>query len=181
MGPDVVSDSPNSRSAGIWHSVPPRGRTSRTGTPRAHLEPPKYADPMNADAAPNPSMQPADPSIRIPDARYPERLDGARQVLQQRGFAAMLVGVGPDLRYLAGFVGEPMERLTLLVIPCQGPISFVVPRLEASKAAATQLVRGGAAEVIPFEETDDAARVIADLLAGPVLAAGDAAWERICV
>ena len=141
---------------------------------------------MNADAAPESATNPSpaanpDLAVRIPDARYPERLEGVRRALQRRGFAAMLVGVGPDLRYLTGFVGEPMERLTLLVVPCEGPVSFVVPQLEATKASATPLVRAGAAEVVPFGETDDAALVIADLLAAPGIAAGDAAWERICV
>ena len=78
----------------------------------------------------------------------------------------MLIGVGPDLRYLTGFVGEPMERVTLLVIPRRGPVSFVVPQLEAQKARTTPLVAGGNAEVVPFEETDDAPTMVARLLIG---------------
>jgi Xaa-Pro aminopeptidase len=89
------------------------------------------------------------------------------------------VGVGPDLRYLTGFVGEPMERLTLLVVPPEGPVSFVVPRLEAQKASTTPLVRAGAASVVPFEETEDAAQIVADLLARPETAAGRGAWEPL--
>ena len=81
-----------------------------------------------------------------------------------RGFAALLVGVGPDLRYLTGFAGEPMERVTLLVIPRDGAVSFVVPRLEAEKARTTPLVAGGHAEVIAFGETDDAVAVVAGLV-----------------
>ena len=34
-----------------------------------------------------------------------------------RGLDALLVGVGADLRYLAGYAALPLERLTLLVIP----------------------------------------------------------------
>jgi Xaa-Pro aminopeptidase len=101
---------------------------------------------------------------RIPDDRYPHRLEACRQALAEHAMAALLVGVGPDLRYLTGFVGEPMERLTLLVVPSDGPVSFVVPRLEAEKASATPLVRAGAAQVVPFGETDDAARAVADAL-----------------
>ena len=97
----------------------------------------------------------------------------------ERRFAALLIGVGPDLRYLTGFAGEPMERMTLLVVPRPGPVSFVVPHLETQKASATPLVQGGHAEVIPFEETDDAAALVADLLAPRQLASGDAAWEPI--
>lgn len=105
----------------------------------------------------------ADPT-RIPDRRYPERLTSCREAIAERGFAALLIGVGPDLRYLTGFVGEPMERLTLLIVPREGPVSFVVPHLEASKAESTPLVRAGAAEVIAFEETDDAFARVAGLL-----------------
>jgi Xaa-Pro aminopeptidase len=116
---------------------------------------------------------------QIPADRFAARLAACREAIVERGLAALFVGVGPDLRYLTGFVGEPMERLTLLVVPREGPVSFVVPRLEAEKAGATPLVKGGHAEIIPFEETDDAALVVADLLAAPQLAAGDAAWEPI--
>jgi Xaa-Pro aminopeptidase len=126
---------------------------------------------MNA----TPEARPA----RIPDDRYPARLAACRTAVREHEFAALLVGVGPDLRYLTGFVGEPMERLTLLVVPCAGPVSFVVPHLEAQKASTTPLVRAGAATVVPFEETDDAAQLVADLLAHPEVAAGRGAWEPV--
>jgi Xaa-Pro aminopeptidase len=108
----------------------------------------------------------SDPQQRIPADRYVGRLATCREAIAERGFAALLIGVGPDLRYLTGFVGEPMERLTLLVIPDEGPVRFIVPHLEATKAAATPLVLAGAAEVVPFEETDDVAALVARLLTG---------------
>jgi Xaa-Pro aminopeptidase len=114
----------------------------------------------------------SDDSRRIPAERYAARLTAARGALADRGLGAMLIGVGPDLRYLTGFVGEPMERVTLLVIPSRGPVSFVVPQLEAQKARTTPLVAGGNAEVVPFEETDDAPAMVARLLTGTG-AAGD--------
>ena len=101
---------------------------------------------------------------RIPPDRYAARLAACREALAEREFGALLIGVGPDLRYLTGFVGEPMERLTLLVVPREGPVSFVVPRLEAQKARTTPLAAGGYAEVVPFEETDDAPAIVARLL-----------------
>jgi Xaa-Pro aminopeptidase len=101
---------------------------------------------------------------RIPNERFPARLAACREAIAERGFAALLLGVGPDLRYLTGFVGEPMERLTLLVVPREGPVSFVVPRLEAEKARATPLVSGGASTVVAFDETDDAAALVAGIL-----------------
>ena len=58
------------------------------------------------------------------------RLDRAQQGLQARGLDALLVTPGPDLRYLVGYDAVPLERLTCLVIPAQGQIRMVVPRLE---------------------------------------------------
>jgi Xaa-Pro aminopeptidase len=121
----------------------------------------------------------SDSTRQIPADRYAARLAACRKVIVERRFAGLLIGVGPDLRYLSGFAGEPMERITLLVVPREGPVSFVVPHLEAQKASATPLVSGGHAEVISFEETDDAATLVADLFAPRQLASGDAAWEPI--
>src|SRR5664280_1494481 len=102
-----------------------------------------------------------EPSTRhMPAERYAQRLATCRDAVAERGFAALLIGVGPDLRYLTGFVGEPMERVTLLVVPREGPVSFVVPQLEAVKAGATPLAAAGAATVVPFGETDDAAGIV---------------------
>ena len=109
---------------------------------------------------------------QIPAVRFATRLTACREVITERGFAALLIGVGPDLRYLTGFVGEPMERPTLLVIPREGPVSFVVPRLEAAKAGATPLSATGAVTVVPFEETEDAFTLVAGLLAEAGTAAG---------
>jgi Xaa-Pro aminopeptidase len=116
---------------------------------------------------------------QIPADRFADRLAACRETIVERRFAALLIGVGPDLRYLTGFAGEPMERITLLVIPREGPVSFVVPRLEAQKASATPLVRAGHADVVPFEETDNAPALVADLFASRQLASGAAAWEPI--
>jgi Xaa-Pro aminopeptidase len=57
----------------------------------------------------------------VPDERYAERLATCREAIAARGFAALLLGVGSDLRYLTGFVGEPMERLMLLAVPAERP------------------------------------------------------------
>jgi Xaa-Pro aminopeptidase len=116
---------------------------------------------------------------QIPPERYAARLAMCREAIVRREFVALLIGVGPDLRYLTGFVGEPMERLTLLVVPKQGPVWFVVPKLEAAKAAATPPARTGAVEIVAFEETEDAAARVANLLAGARLDSGDSAWEKI--
>ena len=100
----------------------------------------------------------------IPAERFEARLAACRELVVERGFASLLLSVGPDLRYLTGFVGEPMERLTLLIVPREGPVALLVPRLEAQKAAGTPLVAAGSARVVPFDESDDAAALVADML-----------------
>jgi Xaa-Pro aminopeptidase len=102
--------------------------------------------------------------VSIPAERYGARLSALREAIAERGLAGIMVGVGPDLRYLSGFVGDPMERITLLIVPREGPVSFLVPHLEAEKAGGTPLIQNGHATVVPFEETDDAAGLAARLM-----------------
>jgi Xaa-Pro aminopeptidase len=77
---------------------------------------------------------------------------------------ALLVGVGADLRYLTGHTVQPMERLTLLVLPCDGPAALVAPRLEAMAARATPSAEAGLFEVSAWEETDDPVQAVARLI-----------------
>ena len=89
------------------------------------------------------------------------RLDAAREGLARHDAAALLIGVGSDLRYLTGHVAHPMERLTMLVLPATGTSAIVVPRLEAMAAAASPAGAGGLVEVVPWDETDDAYGIVA--------------------
>jgi Xaa-Pro aminopeptidase len=102
-------------------------------------------------------------SGRIPEARFPSRLAEARREAARAGLDALLIGVGADLRYLAGYEALPLERLTLLVLPAAGtaPATLVVPRLEATPALACPGVRTGAIEVATWEETEDPMRLVA--------------------
>jgi len=121
-----------------------------------------------------------DAATTISLERFDARLAACRLAVVERGFASLLLSVGPDLRYLTGFVGEPMERFTLLVVPREGPVSFLVPRLEAQKAAGTPLVAAGSARVVPFDENDDAAALVADMLrshAAAPIGVSDRMWS----
>ena len=108
----------------------------------------------------------------IPDARYGERMGRAQALLAERGVAALLVGVGADLRYLTGYVAMPLERLTMLVLPAEGRPSLVVPRLEAMAAAGSPAIRTGLADVIPWDETDDSHALVAARLGSAAASAG---------
>jgi Xaa-Pro aminopeptidase len=118
----------------------------------------------------------------IPASRYAERLEAARKLIDRRGLGALLVGVGPDLRYLTGYAAMPLERLTMLVVRAGAPNVIIVPRLEADPARRSPAVASGAVEVVTWEETDDphrlvaAAAAIGDSKVAPAVAVNDTLW-----
>ncbi|WP_347954109.1 M24 family metallopeptidase [Gordonia aichiensis] len=61
---------------------------------------------------------------------YARRLARAADLTCEAGFDAVIVGTGPDFRYLTGSEAETFERLTALVIPARGPVRVVTARLE---------------------------------------------------
>ena len=106
----------------------------------------------------------------IPASRHVERLGAARRLIGEQGLSALLVGVGPDLRYLTGYVAMPLERLTMLVVRAGRPTILIVPRLEADPARRSAAVASGAAEIVTWEETDDPYDLVADAVGtvGPI-------------
>jgi Xaa-Pro dipeptidase len=100
----------------------------------------------------------------IPAARFAERLTAARELAGRAGLEAILVGVGADLRYLAGYPAMPLERLTMLIIPARGAWSLVVPRLEETPARLCPPAATGDLPVVTWEEGDDAHDRVAGLL-----------------
>src|SRR5687767_10906647 len=103
----------------------------------------------------------------IPAARYPERLAAARREAARAGLDALLIGVGADLKYLAGYAAHPLERLTLLVLPAREdvPATLIAPRLEATPAQSCPASQAGAVEVATWEETEDPMLLVAARLA----------------
>ncbi len=91
-----------------------------------------------------------------------DRLGAAQAVLRDAGLDALLVGPSADLRYLVGYDAHAMERLTLLVLPADGPAHLVLPELEVTSAEAS----GAAAQVAlaPWSETEDPIALVAGLL-----------------
>lgn len=102
----------------------------------------------------------------IPASRFAERLARARRFTADKGLAALLVGVGADLRYLTGYAAMALERLTMLVVPAaqDAPITLVVPRLEADPAGRAPAPRGGLVAIRTWEETDDPHALVAGLV-----------------
>ena len=106
-------------------------------------------------------------TLGIPAERYATRLAAARREAAAAGLDALLVGVGADLQYLAGYAAHPLERLTLLVVPAAAgaPMTLVAPRLEATPARTCPAAQTGAVTVATWEETEDPMLLVAARLA----------------
>jgi len=108
----------------------------------------------------------------IPAERYAERLRRLAGLVTERGLAAALIAVGPDLDYLTGYRAMPLERLTMLAVVAGRAPVLVVPKLEEPAARAGTRT---ALEIATWMETDDPRGLVADLVRrGPVSAQGAA-------
>lgn len=90
----------------------------------------------------------------------------ARALAREAGMSAILVGVGADMRYLAGYAAMPLERLTMLVIPSAGEPRLVVPRLEAAPARLAPPAAAGLLPVVTWDEGEDAHALVAAIVRG---------------
>jgi len=61
------------------------------------------------------------------------RLARLRTALGSHQIDAALVGPSADFRYLTGHPASESERLTVLVVPCEGECTLLVPELESPK------------------------------------------------
>ncbi len=102
----------------------------------------------------------------IPADRFGERLGRARAAAAAAGLDALLVGVGADMRYLAGYAAMPLERLTLLVVPTApgSGMTLIAPRLEATPARACPAAATGVVTLATWEETEDPMLLVASVL-----------------
>ena len=105
---------------------------------------------------------------------YAGRMERARALLAGRGIEVLLLSVGADLPYFTGYRAMPLERLTMLVLPVEGPATLVVAGLEAPRVAR----QGEAFTLRPWGETEDPVEVVAGLCGSPGWAAvGDSTWS----
>jgi Xaa-Pro aminopeptidase len=96
----------------------------------------------------------------------PDRVSHAQKAAAGAGIDALLVTPGPDLRWLTGYDALPLERLTCLVLPADGPAFMLAPGLEVPAVLASP-VRDLDVEVVGWGETDDPYAVIAARLGSP--------------
>lgn len=99
----------------------------------------------------------------IPAQRYADRIARAQGEASEQGVAALLIGVGSDLRWLTGYAAMPLERLTMLVIPAHGEATLVAPRLEVPAARSSTAVGAGVVKVASWEETEDPIDLVVNL------------------
>ena len=71
--------------------------------------------------------------------------------MAEQGVDTLLLSVGSDLPYLAGYDAMPLERLTMLVVPRDGDATLVIPRLEAPRV----VEQPGVFTLRPWDETDE--------------------------
>ena len=76
-------------------------------------------------------------SLPFPASVYAARLERAGALAAEAGIDAVIVGPGPDLRYLLGVEGDTIERLTALVLGPGFEPTIVVPRMELAKVRDT--------------------------------------------
>ena len=90
-----------------------------------------------------------------------DRFDRAREALAANGAAALLLGIGADLRYLTGYTAHALERLTLMVLRPEGAAMLVAPRLEAMAAAESPAAAAGLLDIEAWDETEDPYALVA--------------------
>jgi Xaa-Pro aminopeptidase len=94
-------------------------------------------------------------------AVYARRLARARSLLHAQGLDFLLVGPSADMFYLLGAQQRPSERMSVLLLPQEGPAHMVLPAFEA--ASLPELPPD--VQVTTWGESDNPARLVAGLIA----------------
>jgi Xaa-Pro aminopeptidase len=102
------------------------------------------------------------------------RMGRVRVAMADQGIEVLLLSLGADLPWLTGYDAMPLERLTMLVFPQDGPATLVVPRLEAPRVdQAPELFN-----LRPWGEMEDPIAIVAGLVGSRrSLAVSDRTWS----
>jgi len=103
------------------------------------------------------------------------RVARVRDGMADAGIDGLLLSLGADLPWLTGYTAMPLERLTMLVLPVDGPATLVVPVLEAPRVTPVPDLFG----LRPWAEDEDPIGIVAELVASKrTLAISDRSWAR---
>ncbi len=109
---------------------------------------------------------------------FAERFKKVRNKMVEKNVDVLLLSVGPDLPWLTGYKAMPLERLTMLVLPQDGPATLVLPQFEIARV----VQRPELFSVLGWTEAQDPIKKVADLVGGAkTLAVGDHTWSRFLV
>ncbi|NES88956.1 Xaa-Pro peptidase family protein [Okeania sp. SIO2B9] len=98
--------------------------------------------------------------------------------MADNGVDVLMLSVGPDLPWLIGYEAMPLERLTMLVVPADGPANLVIPSFEVPRVVEQPDVF----TITGWGETENPVAIVADLARGSRRAAiGDHTWSRFLV
>lgn len=101
------------------------------------------------------------------------RVAKVRELMVAGGIEALLLSVGADLPYFTGYLAPQLERLTMAVVPSDGPATMLVPRLEAPKIVPHPEVFA----VRPWDETENPVALAVGLIGDRRrLAVGEQTW-----
>ena len=104
------------------------------------------------------------------------RISRVRERMTELSVDVLLLSLGADLPWLSGYEAMPLERPTVLVLPREDPATLVVPRLEAPRVRADPALF----ELCPWNEDEDAVRLIADLVGeSRSVAVSDRMWAGL--
>ena len=104
----------------------------------------------------------------ISDDELKARMDKARELMALAGAGALIVNVGPSMRYFTGVSWSPTERLVALIIPASGTPRVVCPVFERGSLEAELKIE---ADLVLWEEEEDPVEMVCRTLApGTVLA-----------
>ena len=104
-----------------------------------------------------------------------DRMARVRRRMNELGVDVLLLSIGADLPWLTGYEALETERLTMLVLPRDGDVTLVVPRLEADRVREDP----DTFSIVAWDETDDPIDIVVGLAGAPAIAAiGDHTWAR---
>ncbi|MFQ5719425.1 MAG: M24 family metallopeptidase, partial [Acidobacteriota bacterium] len=118
---------------------------------------------------------PADSPPPISAAERQERLEKARRLMAASSIDALFLDAGTSLTYFTGVRWHGSERMLAAIIPARGEIGWVCPAFEEARL---REMEGTGDDIRTWEEHEDPARRVAELLADRKIASGRIGMEE---